>query len=96
MRGLVVAGPRPPKGVASSKNSDTEDVSRFGVESFARLASGLGQRQLPHRNPDLGVMSIDREHRCPAVRGAEIERQGSTLSGHSAQRMKSILFRRRV
>jgi hypothetical protein len=64
MRGLVVAGPRLPKGVDPNKYADIEDVSRFGVELFARLASGLGQRRLTHRNPDLGVTSID-QRRAP-------------------------------
>src|SRR6516162_7552279 len=79
MRGLAVAGPRPSQGVAAQiKNADIEDVSRLGVELLARLTSGLGQRRLTHRNPDLRVTSIDqRGTPIPAVRGTEIERQGS-------------------
>jgi hypothetical protein len=81
MRGLVVAGPRPSQEVAAQiKNADIEDASRLGVELLARLASRLGQRRLTHRNPDLRVTSIDqRGTPIPAVRGTEIERQGSTL-----------------
>src|SRR6516162_573649 len=88
MRGLAVAGPRPSQGVAAKiKNADIEDVSQLGAELLARPASGLGQRQLTHQNPDLRVTSIDqRGAPIPAVRGTEIERQGSTLSGHSARR----------
>src|SRR6516225_9331739 len=65
MRGLVVAGPRPSQGVAAQiKKADIEDVSRLGAELLARLASGLGQRRLTHRNPDLRVSrSISGEHR---------------------------------
>src|SRR6516225_3434210 len=78
MRGLVVAGPRPSQGVAAQiKNADIEDASRLGVELLARLASGLGQRRLTHRNPDLRVTSIDQPGApIPAVRGTEIERAG--------------------
>src|SRR6516164_7377270 len=85
MRGLAVAGPRPSQGVAAKiKNADIEDVSQLGVELLARPASGLGQRRLTHRNPDLRVTSIDqRGAPIPAVRGTEIERQGSTLSRRS-------------
>ena len=80
MRGLAVAGPRPSQGVAAQiKNADFDDVSQLGVKLLARPASGLGQRRLTHRNPDLRVTSIDqREVPIPAVRGTEIERQGST------------------
>ena len=80
MRGLVVAGPRPSQGVAAQiKNAHIEDVSRLGVELLPRLASGLGQRRLTHRNSDLRVTSIDQPGApIPAVRGTEIERQGST------------------
>src|SRR6516164_3343303 len=83
MRGLAVAGPRPSQGVAAQiKNAHIEDVSRLGVELLARLASGMGQRRLTHRNPDLRVTSIDqRGTPIPAVRRTEIERQGSTQSG---------------
>src|SRR6516165_6277029 len=85
MRGLAVAGPRPSQGVAAKiKNADIEDVSQPGAELLARPASGLGQRRLTHRNPDLRVTSIDqRGAPIPAVRGTEIERQGSTRSGRS-------------
>jgi hypothetical protein len=71
MRGLVVAGPRPSQAIAAQiKNADIEDVSRLGMELLARLASGLGQRRLTHRNPDLGVTSIDqRGTPIPAFRG---------------------------
>src|SRR5215472_8768594 len=80
MRGLAVAGPRPSQGIiAQIKNADIEDVSRLWVELLARPASESGQRRLTHRNPDLRVTSIDqRGARIPAVRGTEIERQGST------------------
>jgi len=79
MRGLAVAGPRPSQGVAAKiKNADIEDVSQLGAELLARPASGLGQRRLTHRNPDLRVTSIDqRGAPIPAVRGTDIERQGS-------------------
>jgi len=51
-----------------------------------RPASGLGQRRLTHRNPDLRVTSIDqRGAPIPAARGTEIERQGSTLTGRLAR-----------
>ena len=85
LRGLAVAGQRPSQGVAAKiKNADIEDVSQLGAELLARPASGLGQRRLTHRNPDLRVTSIDqRGAPIPAVRGTEIERQGSTLSGRS-------------
>src|SRR6516164_4304090 len=85
MRGLAVAGSRPSQGVAAQfKNADIEDVSQLGAELLARPASGLGQRRLTHRNPDLRVTSIDqRGAPIPAVRGTEIERQGSTLSRRS-------------
>src|SRR6516164_4492343 len=78
MRGLAVAGSRPSQGVAAQfKNADIEDVSQLGVELLARPASGLGQRCLTHRNPDLRVTSIDqRGAPIPAVHGTEIERQG--------------------
>src|SRR6516165_3222971 len=78
MRGLVVAGPRPSQGVAAQiKNADIEDASRLGAELLAQLASGLGQRRLTHRNPDLRVTSIDQPGApIPAVRGTEIERAG--------------------
>jgi integrase len=57
---LAVAGPRPSQGIAAQiKNADIEDVSRLGVKLLARPASGLGQRRLTHRNPDLRVTSID-------------------------------------
>ena len=84
MRGLAVAGPRPSQGVAAQiKNADIEDISQLGVELLARPAPGLDQRQLTHRNPDLRVTSIDqRGAPIPAVRETEIERQGSTQSGH--------------
>src|SRR6516164_1674836 len=85
MHGLVVAGPRPSQGHAAQiQNADIEDVSRLGVELLARPAPGLGQRRLTHRNPDLRV-TIDRSagSTIPAVRATEIERQGSTLTGHS-------------
>src|SRR6516162_11438582 len=60
MRGLAVAGPRPSQGVAAKiKNADIEDVSQPEAELLARPASGLGQRRLTHRNPDLRVTSID-------------------------------------
>src|SRR6516165_8155152 len=86
MRGLAMAGPRLSQGVAAKiKNADIEDVSQLGAELLARPASGLGQRRLTHRNPDLRVTSIDqRGAPIPAVRGTDIERQGSTQSGHSA------------
>ena len=82
MRGLAVAGSRPSQGVAAQiKNADIEDVSQLGAELLARPASGLGQRRLTHRNPDLRATSIDqRGAPIPAVRGTEIERQGSTQS----------------
>src|SRR5215472_1182821 len=81
MRGLVVAGPRPSQGHAAQiKSADIENVSRLG-ELLARLASGLGQTRLTHRNPDLHVTSIDqRGAPIPAVHRTEIERQGSTQS----------------
>jgi hypothetical protein len=84
MRGLVMAGPRPPRGFrAQIKNADIGVVSRLWVKLFARLAFGLGQRRLTHRNPDLRVTSIDqRRAPIPAVRGPEIERQGSTQVRH--------------
>ena len=90
MRGLAVAGPRPSQGVAAKiKNADIEDVSQLGAELLARPASGLGQRRLTHRNPDLRVTSIDqRGAPIPAVRGTEIERQGSTRSGHSPLKLR--------
>src|SRR6516162_1353867 len=79
LRGLAVAGPRPSQGVAAKiKNADIEDVSQLGVELLARPASGLGQRRLTHRNPDLRVTSMDqRGAPIPAIRGTEIEPQGS-------------------
>src|SRR6516225_5223619 len=85
MRGLAVAGPRPSQGVvAQIKSADIEDVSRLGVELLARLASGLGQRRLTHRNPDLRVTSIDqRGASIAATHTTEIERQGSTQSHRS-------------
>ena len=81
MRGLAAAGPRPSQGVAAQiKNADIEDVSQLGAELLARPASGLGQRRLTHRNPDLRVTSLIDQCGAltPAVRGTEIERQGST------------------
>jgi hypothetical protein len=46
------------------------------VELLARPASGLDQRRLTHRNPDLRVTSIDeRGAPIPAVRGAAIEKR---------------------
>ena len=60
MRGLAVAGPRPSQGIeAQINNPDIEDVSQLGAELRARPASGSGQPQLTHRNPDLRVTSID-------------------------------------
>src|SRR5215831_2178183 len=94
MRG---SGPRPSQEVAAQiKNADFEDVSQLGAELLARPASGLGQRRLTHRNPDLRVTSIDqRGAPIPAGRGTEIERQGSTPSGHSVRRMKLKVLQRK-
>src|SRR6516225_10604847 len=95
MRGLAVAGSRPSQGVAAQiKNADIEDVSQLGAELLARPASGLGQRRLTHRNPDLRVTSIDqRGAPIPAVRGTDIERQGSTQRRHSPTLLRVRSFR---
>jgi hypothetical protein len=65
MRGLAVAGSRLlPSGGSQIKNADFEDVSQLGVELLARPASGLDQRRLTHRNPDLRMTSVD-ERKAP-------------------------------
>src|SRR5215813_7960897 len=64
MRGPVVAGPRPSRGDAAQfKNAHIKNVSRRTYhgsrELLARLASGLVQRRLTHRNPELRLPSIE-------------------------------------
>src|SRR6516165_12700290 len=77
MRGLALAGPCPLQGVAAQiNNADFEDVSRLGVELLARPASGLGQRRLTHRNPDLRVTSID--ERGAPISGRSHPRRGTS------------------
>jgi hypothetical protein len=60
-----VAGPRPSqRDAAQIKNADIKNTYHGYGELLARLASGLGQRRLTHRNPDLRVTSIEsRGHR---------------------------------
>jgi hypothetical protein len=54
------------------------------VELLARPASGLDQRRLTHRNPDLRVTSIDeRGAPIPAVREATLEPVATDAAIHS-------------
>src|SRR5262249_13014217 len=58
------------------KNAGTQAAPWLGVEVLASLASGVDERRLAHRNPDLRVTPIDqRRALSPAIRGSEIERQ---------------------
>ena len=74
----------PPKGL-QPKLRTLRLRTYYGLAWNCSRGRLLGQGQLTHLNPDLRVTSIDQQGApIPAVRGIEIERQGSTLSGPSA------------